>query len=339
LTIDVSVLIPCYNARPWIAETLRSVGVAGSASVEIIVVDDGSTDGGPDLIADEFPWVRLLRTPNSGPSRARNIATSIAVGTFIQYLDADDLLANGKLDAQIRALNETGADVAYGDWQRLATDTRGRAAPGEIVCRVMTRAPELELFGDLWCPPAAYLFRRSMVDRVGGWNERLPIIQDVRFVLDCALSGATFVYTPGVQAFYRVHTSGSVSTRDPQAFNRDHFVNALDVQAWWQTHGGVTQDRQAALVFVLAYVARQAFHRDETTFRAALKILHQLEGRYIPKGNAGLRVASTLFGYVRAEQIAWWYKRARRLTQDLALVRRLPTAARRIAPPQKRRAV
>src|ERR687888_538189 len=112
---SISVVIPCHNARRWIDGAVESALVQGVSGLEIIVVDDGSDDGSGELVA-MFPSVRVVRTDQGGPSRARNIGTSLARGTFIQYLDADDLLAAGKLSGQLELLERTGADIAYGDW-------------------------------------------------------------------------------------------------------------------------------------------------------------------------------------------------------------------------------
>src|SRR5579859_6937798 len=102
----ISVVIPSYNAARWIRETLASA-IDQTDDFEIIIVDDGSTDGTSEIVEREFPWVRLIRTPNRGASYARNTGTEAASGDFIQYLDADDLLAVGKIAKQIAALEAT----------------------------------------------------------------------------------------------------------------------------------------------------------------------------------------------------------------------------------------
>src|SRR5262249_33510438 len=149
---------PAYNAARWIRETIQSVVKQGLTSIELIVVDDGSVDATASIVESEFPSARLVRAPNEGASRARNRGTAEAAGQFVQYLDADDVLASGKIQTQINTLLASSADVAYGDWQRLVANEGGEFKYGEIVARQMFREPELELIGDFWCPPAAYLF-------------------------------------------------------------------------------------------------------------------------------------------------------------------------------------
>src|SRR4051794_24232728 len=109
MAVSVSVVVPCFNASRWIRETLRSVFEQDCPSCEIIVINDGSTDDTSAIIQNEFGCVRLENTINGGASRARNIGTQLARGEFIQYLDADDLLAPGKLTCQVAALRDSDA--------------------------------------------------------------------------------------------------------------------------------------------------------------------------------------------------------------------------------------
>src|SRR3954449_13609629 len=110
----ISVVIPCFNAAAWIRETIRSVLGQQRNDLEIILIDDGSTDESAAIVEREFPSLSLTKTGNQGASAARNLGTTLARGEFIQYLDSDDLLAPGKLELQLRALEASGADVAYG---------------------------------------------------------------------------------------------------------------------------------------------------------------------------------------------------------------------------------
>jgi glycosyltransferase involved in cell wall biosynthesis len=304
----VSVIIPAYNSARWIAATLESVRAQKRENVEVIVVDDGSADGTAELVEREFPEVNLVRTPNRGASQARNLGTSLARGEFIQYLDADDLLVAGKINAQVDALERTGADVAYGDWQKLMPSPEAFVL-GEVVARAIEGDPEIALFLDFWCPPAAYLFRRDIVDRVGGWNLGLPVIQDARFALDCALRGGKFVYCQGLMAHYRVHQGDSLSRQSPIAFNRDCYRNAQDVEAWWRDHGGVYPTRRRALTRCYSQVARAAHAHDPETFEAVCSDLERLQPGYTPEGPPHLRLVSKILGYRRAENVAARYRR------------------------------
>jgi len=306
----ISVIIPCFNASPWIKETIQSVLSQDINDLEIILVDDGSTDGSTEIVKKDFPSVRLIRTKNQGPSKTRNLGTKESKGEFIQYLDADDLLAQGKLKLQIEKLKTLKADVCYGDWQKLIAFGDGRFEKGPQIKRVLQN-PEIDLFTDFWCPPATYLFKRSIIEKIGGWNERLPIIQDARFTLDCALHGAKFVHCAGIMAYYRLHTSGSVSSHDSIAFNRDILNNAIEIEEWWQVHGGINNERKNALLKVYGYVARSSFTKDRDTFDKTHHLLKRLSPRYAPERPRHLRMASKVLGYKKAELVALWYRRVK----------------------------
>jgi len=315
--MTLSVVIPCFNAREWICATLESVFGQAVSDVEVIVVDDGSTDGSGQLVAEAFPQVRLVRTANGGASRARNIGTSVARGEFLQYLDADDLLAPGKLETQLRVLADNDADIAYGDWLELRTGPDvGRPVAGRLVARAIQGDADIAVLTDFWCPSAAYLFRRAIVDRVGGWDEQQAVVEDVRFVLACALQGASFAYAPGVAASYRVHASGSLSTRDPAEFTRGCLRNAITAEEWWVRDGGLSRARWRTLLHAYGQVARASFGRDEATFEAAYAALERLQPGYTPTRPWHLALASRVIGYKSAEGLAVHYRHARRALSD-----------------------
>jgi len=304
----ISVIIPCYNAGAWIKETLESVVSQEIENIETIVVDDGSTDNSAQVITQYFPQVTILQTTNQGPGHARNTGTRACKGELVQYLDADDLLAPGKLAIQAQALRETGADIAYGKWQKLVRGAGGNFEPGQVSGSPLTDA-EINFFnGSAWAPPAAYLFRKSFVERIGGWNEKFAIIQDARFLLDCALNNAQFIFCDVIMAYYRVHAANSVSTRDPAGFARECMVNATQTQAWWSAHGGITQNRREALLRIYETIARMSFKKDTALFQEAYDALTRLDPHYLPLGRVPLRCVSILTGYKNAEACAYWYR-------------------------------
>ncbi len=310
----VSVVIPVFNAERFLAETMESVFRQSYPDLEIIVVDDGSTDGSRQVIESFGARVRLEVGPNRGASAARNRGTALARGVFVQYLDADDLLAPKAIANRVEALHRSGADVAYSDWQRLEESGAGEFTPAEVVARTVESVDpvlEIALFTDFWCPPATLLYRRSIVEQIGGWNETLPVIQDARFLLDAALCGARFVHVPGVGAFYRVHGGSSLSRRNRAAFVRDCFANALQIRDWWEQHGGLTPARKEALVKVVSQCACATFELDRERFQKAHEALTELEPGYVPRTPRGLRLLSRLAGYPNAEALALLYRRVK----------------------------
>lgn len=318
----ISVVIPCYNADLFLRETIESVLSQTYSSYEIILVDDGSTDGTTSIIQSYGTQVRAVFTPNRGASAARNLGTSLAQGEFIQYLDADDLLAPEALATRVGALLSTNGDVAYCGWQKLEQGRNGQFTPADVTDRPIEAVhpdPEIALFTDFWCPPAALLYSRRIVEKIGCWNESLSIIQDARFLLDATLLGGRFTYVPGVSAYYRVHGSQSLSRKNHQAFVKDCFHNACQIEEFWHSHGGITSDRQQALLKVYGQAARFFFEYDRRFFYEILNKIHRLEPQYLPESPKSLRLLSRWFGYPRGEEISLLYRISKRKLSNLQI--------------------
>ena len=146
----------------------------------------------PTWLPATFRACDLCELGTPGPAAARNMGTQLCTGEFIQYLDADDLLAPGKLRRQSRALIESDADVAYGDWSR-ATTRCGRIVSRRIEGDARYRAVHRFLVPAGGIPLSDV---RSWSASAAGGDD-LPVIQDARFVLDCALSRRTLRLLPG----------------------------------------------------------------------------------------------------------------------------------------------
>lgn len=316
MAIKISIIIPSFNAACWIPDALQSVVLQDRiGECEVIVVDDSrSTDDIAGLIRRDFRFARLVTVHEPGPGAARNLGTRLASGEFIQYLDADDRLAAGKIWWQRDLLEKLGGDIAYGDWQYLEPRD-GAYVAGTVIAKKL-KDPELDLLTGFWCPTGAYLFRRSIVDQVGGWHGSLHY-EDDRFMHDCAFRGARFVYSPGVMAYYRVGPR-PLWRRDPVVAARDHHRYIHYVEDFWAAHGGIGDPRREALTRCLAALGRRSADLDRVTFEAILDDLERLCPTYIPDGPPRLRAAARLLGYRRAEMLARHYRNVKRLFQYLS---------------------
>ncbi len=267
----ISVVIPCYNAAATIAETIESA-LAQDVDKEIIVVDDGSTDASQAALAAFGPRIRSVATENRGASAARDTGTALATGAFIQYLDSDDLLTPGTLATRLAALEDSGADVAHTDWRRFSIGADGATVDGPVVkpdvADIAADAEAATASGRFWAPPAALLYRRSAVERIGGWHPSLPVIQDARFLFDIAASGALFVHAPGVGARYRV-SADSLSRRNVGRFVADCAFNAREIEALWRARSALSAGRERALAQMWTHVAAAALDHGLDDFALA----------------------------------------------------------------------
>ena len=256
----ISVVIPCYNAERTIGTTIASA-LEQDVESEIIVVNDGSTDGSETIIRGFGDKIRGITTPNRGVSSARESGMRIARGAYIQYLDSDDLLTPGTLGARVRALGQHQADVAHTDWQKLKREENGNTALGDIM-RPNLFAIERDVeaataTSEFWAPPAALLYRREIVDRIGGWHTGLPVIQDARYLFEAARHQARFVYVPTVGAYYNLRED-SLSRRNLKQFIADCSRNTTEIEALWRARGTLSPSRVNALARMWDHVVKAA---------------------------------------------------------------------------------
>jgi glycosyltransferase involved in cell wall biosynthesis len=315
----ISVIIPCYNASSTLRMTTDSALSQSYPEKEIIIIDDGSTDESADVIKSYGAAVIAEFRHNEGASAARHHGTRLARGDYIQYLDADDVLASGTLAKRIAALETTHADIAYTDWQEFTISADGSICQGNVVAVPLDPFVEdLEAAcasSTFWAPPAAILYRRWVVERIGQWNPRLPVIQDARFIFDAARIGAQFTHVEGIGALYGI-SNGSLSRRSPERFIRDCFVNASEIEAIWREGGELTVARRQALIQMWSYVATSTFRANLPEFGEALRHLQMVSGRL----HLDLRVRAFLSSIV-GQSTVWPIEQ--RLRKLLRPVRRL----------------
>lgn len=280
----VSVVIPCYNAEQYVEDALQSALRQSYQPVEIIAVDDGSTDATLSVLRSFEPDVEVVTGPNRGASAARTKGTERASGAFIQYLDADDRLRSRALDRRVAALRESTADVAYSFYRRLV-ERDGQFEPGPVERPDLGARhpnPEIAILSGFWVPPVALTYRRDIVDQIGQWHPSLPIIQDARFLQDAAHHGASFVQVPKVLAEYRDHEHGSLSSRDPAAFRHDCLQNAEETERRWrkEREGGLTDEQARHLARVYNRIAENAFWEGDSAFDEAVQGLRRTADGY-----------------------------------------------------------
>jgi glycosyltransferase involved in cell wall biosynthesis len=183
-TVDVSVVIPAYNAARWIDRSLTSVLAQTVTPVEIIVVDDGSVDETADLMQRYATTVRYIRQSNSGPSVARNRGIREARSPWIAFLDADDEWLPDKMEAQLAILRDRPDLKWCGSACRIVENGKEppRCPATEKVGRP-TAETELHYFAALldWVlfVTSGFVVRRSVFDEVGGFDATLRSGEDV----------------------------------------------------------------------------------------------------------------------------------------------------------------
>ena len=221
----VSVLIGAYNAEPWIADTVASAVGQTHPAVEVVVVDDGSTDGTLAILrgleADHPGVVQVIAQENRGACAARNRALAAARGEYVQYLDADDLLHPDKIRLQLARLRDAPArSVATGPWVRFAdaVPLPERVEPGPDW---RDYAPATDWLLQSWggngtIPSFSWLLPRALVEEAGPWTEGLLRNQDGEYFARILVRATGILFCAGAWGFYRT-TGGSVSSRRSDA--------------------------------------------------------------------------------------------------------------------------
>lgn len=214
---DVSVVICAYNAERYIEETLRSVREQTLVDYELIVVNDGSTDGTRAVVSrnmDRRTRVIDLRV-NGGLPAARNVGHAAAMGDYLLHLDADDLLTPTAIKDHLKVIE--GADVSYAGFERFTDD------PGKSFNRFEKLLPTKDTLETLivagdgqdswWSPPGAVMVRRDFAQDIV-WDHRVPITNDLHYYACLLHKGAKFVSTGTIGLKYRTHTA-SLSRSSP----------------------------------------------------------------------------------------------------------------------------
>jgi glycosyltransferase involved in cell wall biosynthesis len=287
---EVAVIVPCYNAQRSLPLTLQSAIDAGPAT--ILAIDDGSTDGTLALARSLAPAVRTLTGPNRGTSAARNRGIEETSTEWLLFLDADDLLTPWTVAARLEVAAATGADVVICDWEELIDDGNGPPRPGprrSIDWRALAEDAETATATRVWAPPAAILYRRTLVERIGGFRADLPVIQDARFLFDAAYHGARFAHAPLVGARYRI-CPGSLSRREPARFWEDVLRSGRQIEALWRERGAFNPARRQAVHDIYTHAARGLFSAAHPAYLSAVDAQRSL-GLPLPRHT---RVAAPL---------------------------------------------
>lgn len=306
----VSVIIPCHNQERYLPACLESVAEQDYRPLEVIIIDDGSTDG-TSQIMKHFQdaqmrgiEVKCLYQSKLGAQRARNNGCLQAQGEFIQFLDSDDLLCREKLTEQVMVLkNHREVDVVYGDGQFLIDFHENNPVKGRVISiGHSTDISESLLSGD-WVPPFAYLSRRSVVQRCGPWDNKLPVLQDFEYFLRMALQGCCFHYRPGVNGYYRKHSISSIS--EQSAILRGRTCQRILAQAehFLRTNGEFYEKRLLAMVESHRRIARKVYLMDIECFNQSFDDIHRLCPEYLPKKRRA-RALSAIFGFRNYEKLA-----------------------------------
>jgi glycosyltransferase involved in cell wall biosynthesis len=295
----VSVIIPAFNAEAWVGAAIESILAQTWRQFEVLIVDDGSQDQTAAVVKSiSDPRVSLIRQGNRGAASARNRGLAASTGDYIQFLDADDVISEQKIEKQIEALRQAPAgSVASCAWSRFVTNPSGAAVIPEPVWEVGDPVAWLvsSLSGGGMMQPGAWLTPRAVIEKAGPWDESLSLHDDGEFFTRVLLKAARNVFVPGVTVGYR-EVPGSLSRKR----NRRAMESALAVCRSRHRHLLAAKDDSLVRRALATQYAQFAYEFGAAAPDLANEALREMRGlRAAPAcviGGGTFRWLSRLFG-------------------------------------------
>lgn len=295
----VSILLPAYNAEAWIGDAIRSALGQSWGRKEIIVVDDGSTDH-TLVVAKRFEsaLVTVVTQKNQGAAAARNAAFSLSKGDYIQWLDADDLLAPEKVERQLNAAgtNANRQVLLSCCWGRfMYRPNRARFIPTSLWCDLSPTEFLLRKLRDcVFMQTSVWLVSRELSQAAGPWDRSILGDDDGEYFCRVALASCGIRFVPEAKVFYRYTGSASLSNTG---------CSDKKLEALWRS-------KRLHIDYL------RSLEDSERTRAACLEYLqHYLVYFYPVRGDIVEEIrqlASELGGELKAPQMSWKYEWLRR---------------------------
>jgi glycosyltransferase involved in cell wall biosynthesis len=312
--MKISIIIPCYNTEKFVGSAIRSVLAQTYPDVEIIVVDDGSTDDSWAEITSFEDHILAVRQENRGACHARNRGAHLASGDALMFLDADDLLTESTLSSLASTVGDKKNVIAACPWRQLRWS-------GEEWIESPSGKPFRPPEGDYirgwlsgwFVPPCGLLWSRSAFQSVGEWDESLHANQDGDIVLRALLKNVEIHQTKEGKALYRTyestnHTSVSRKQTKEALLSR---AQVMEKVACRLEERGELAIYASEIGRELHKIAKRGFSVTETQSHAYLNRLEEIAGtaRKIAgpdaiTGNLLHRLGCRLLGLRRKEALA-----------------------------------
>ncbi|MFT5251348.1 MAG: glycosyltransferase involved in cell wall biosynthesis [Flavobacteriales bacterium] len=223
----VSIIIPTYNRAHLISDTLNSVLAQTYTNWECIVVDDGSTDTTADVLASffkkdaRFQYHQRPTNRLKGAGTCRNIGFEMSKGSYIQYLDSDDLISENKLQEQIAILNSKSYySIATCGWGRFLTLDGERLMIENLESYQSFESMELFLTALIhskgYFPIHSYLINKKLIEKSGGWNEYLSLNDDTEFLMRLFVNTEKIYFSSAALVYYRYANSTNLSSHNEE---------------------------------------------------------------------------------------------------------------------------
>ena len=302
----VTVAIPAHNAAHWLGPAIESALAQTHGAVEVIVVNDASTDNTANVARAFGERIRLLESERRGAPHARNLAWQAAQGEWLQFLDADDYLEPEKIAQQLAESGEGAqAEVIYSPvWWETWRD-------GDAVERVKST---IDIRRDLFTQWLAWelpqtgggLWRKTALAGLGGWKEDQPCCQDNELYLRALQTGLRFVFAPTAHAVYRIWSEETLCRKNPRQVIEVRTALMDELRAWMKESELWTEGHQQAAAQACFEMAR-SWAKDDLAGAVSYHEARKALGLMRPAGAAAparYRFIYDLLGFAMAERVA-----------------------------------
>jgi glycosyltransferase involved in cell wall biosynthesis len=303
--VEVSIVIPCFNRAGLVEEAISSA-LGQGAGIEVIVVDDGSTDDSWAAIKRFGSRIRAFRTENRGVSAARNFAIGHARGTFIRFLDSDDRAPENAVATLLAASRKMPPyHIAVGDGRSI--DAAGNrvegprygyahlAPPGPIASATLIGTP---------MSPCLALFPSEALRKSGAFDERLSLGEDHELALRLARAGYTFVRIPIVVHEIRVHQLGRLSRNIGSAGDGKLLAAYETIWRGYAADGGMARDERGGLGRLVWRMGRNAArHARRAEAERLFRLARTIAGSDAVSASRIFRLLYLAFPSYRAERV------------------------------------
>ena len=318
----VSILIPAFNAQRWLRDSIQSAVDQTWPTREILIVDDGSRDATLS-IARQFASssISVVTQPNQGAAAARNKAYSLSQGDYIQWLDADDLLAPDKISKQMELITRGGTErtlvsAAFGRFRHRVTTAQ--FCPTSLWCDLspvdwLTR----KLVDNVFMQTGVWLVSRQLAETAGPWDTRLLGDDDGEYFCRVILACDNIRFTPDAKMFYRRTGGGSLSQLGYSARKLDaHLLSMKSHVRYLRSLEDSERTRAACLLFLQRWLPY--FYPERPELVKELEDLAADLGAHLdpPKMSWKYSWIQKLFGWRMAKRVQFVYNERKAAVLD-----------------------
>lgn len=242
----LTVIMPVYQVKPYLASCIKSILAQSFGDFELILIDDGSTDGSEqicDVFAEKDSRIRVIHQKNQGVSSARNAGLALAAGKYITFADADDLLEPALLDECIKEIQTGQTDVLYHGFKKdvwkdgkVSPSLKGIPPFEGVLSKKQMKEYILAQRGNLNVNVFSYIFTRELISDLH-FNPTLPYAEDAVFVMQALSKALTYYFSANTDYHYNVRAGSAAYRWQPKLVEcyrcnfreTRHFLESLEL--------------------------------------------------------------------------------------------------------------